>query len=766
MKFIQLLSNLGLICLLLLLSQLLSSSRAGSVLANWVDVATEPAPPPAQATTGPLIWRARLIEVVPNAVLGGGAILRVRVQDSPGVLIEIEQINTILTNTTGTKPEYGPDVAEFAPLSPGRWLISVPSLGVSLAIQTDDRSLFMVEFAQIPAVQATAEAQSAATPTPLGGVLWTGVQTGVVEGPSSVGALLRVKVADQAGLPVDLATFTDFIGQGITGSKIEYPPDEVEFAGLTPGQYIITPHGLNAQLIVDLAANTTTYVEFQPAPSPPTPTATATPTRVLPTATPRPTNTPTPTATPLMRWLALIADRQAIESATSQLVIEVDNLANQTLLVVGGDPAREVDCLANRKIKAGRYSCTVTNLLPGRYRVVWAAEDLSVPLELGGSQRVVVAFKQTLAPTEATIWQGTITDNNNTALPVGLAESRVSVRVADRIGQVVSLVNSHRQRRFCETDTTGICHFERLSAGVYIVEPANVPAQLAFYLDGQGQIQMLFEERSIEPANGLSQPTPVLGQGAIPKLIATPTATPTPTAVPATPTRRPTITSTPAVVRPTATPSPSPTSSFTPTPAMAWFGTITENYQHPGQTLVVQAPLANHPIRLQSGSWQVENFTGSKPEFGEGAVEFAGLAPGEYIVTLVGLAEMRVTIPSDTFTLAQFIYGPIPAPTPTPQPGQWTAVIIENTSSSESGGGVWSILTVQIGGLNGLPVQISTDGFQTECITGSKPELGDGVCQVGGLWPGNFQVQPAGLPINIEVPLDGRGNAWVAFWQQ
>ena len=199
---------------------------------------------------------------------------------------------------------------------------------------------------------------------------------------------------------------------------------------------------------------------------------------------------------------------------------------------------------------------------------------------------------------------------------------------------------------------------------------------------------------------------------------------------------------------------------------MAWFGTITENYQHPGQTLVVQAPLANHPIRLQSGSWQVENFTGSKPEFGEGAVEFAGLAPGEYIVTLVGLAEMRVTIPSDTFTLAQFIYGPIPAPTPTPQPGQWTAVIIENTSSSESGGGVWSILTVQIGGLNGLPVQISTDGFQTECITGSKPELGDGVCQVGGLWPGNFQVQPAGLPINIEVPLDGRGNAWVAFWQQ
>lgn len=760
MKFIKLLAKLSLIGLTITLGLQLPNSQGELALANWADRESQPGMPPAQATGGPTIWRARLVEVVPNAVLGGGAILRVRVQDSPGVLIEVQQINTILTNTTGTKPEHGPDVAEFAPLPPGRWVVSAPSLGVSLAVQTDDRSLFVVEFAQIPAAQATAEAQGAATPTPLGGVLWEGVQTSVIEGPSFAGALLRVKVAGQSGLPVDLSTFTDFIGQGITGSKTEYPADEVEFAALAPGSYIIAPQGLNAQLTIELAVNTTVFVEFRAAPTPPPPPPTATATRVLPTATPRPTSTPTPTATPLMDWLALVAERHPIESATNQLVVEIDNLPNQTLTISGGDPLREIDCTANQQIEAGLYACEITDLLPGRYRVIWPQEDLMVPLEVSSGQRVVVAFRQMFAPAETTVWRASITQNSNTALPTSLSESEVTVQVADRVGQVVSLVNSRRQRRFCETGTNGTCQFQRLGAGVYIVEPANIATQIAFYLNGQGQIRIVFDEFPTEPPNGLPQATPVLGHGAIPKPTATPTITPSPTLAPATSTSRPTT------PRPTATVTPIPSPSQTPTPALAWFGTLAESYAHPGQTLVVRAPLAGHPVILQSGSWQAENLTGSKPELGEGAAEFAGLAPGEYIVTLVGLAEMRVTLPSDTFSLVQFVYGPAPTATPTLQPGQWTAAIIETTSGNEPGGGAWSILTIEIGGVNGLPVQISTDGFQTECITGSKPELGDGVCQIGGLWPGTFHVQPAGLPISIDVPLDGRGAARVAFWQQ
>jgi hypothetical protein len=75
-------------------------------------------------------------------------------------------------------------------------------------------------------------------------------------------------------------------------------------------------------------------------------------------------------------------------------------------------------------------------------------------------------------------------------------------------------------------------------------------------------------------------------------------------------------------------------------------------------------------------------------------------------------------------------------------------------------------LTLQIGGVNNLPIRVSTDGYQAECITGTKPELGDGVCQIGGLWPATYRVEPANLPIDIDVTLDGQGTAWVAFWQQ
>jgi len=294
-KSLKFIFSFSLVCTLLL------------IFSNLPQLAPNIAPALAQPTSDatlsptpfglePAIWRARLVDITPNAVLGGGAIVRVYVQGRSGERVELQQINTVLQNTTGTKAEYGPFMAEFAPVPPGRWFVSVPVLGISTAIQTDDRSLFVVEFDQIPASQATAEAQQSPTPTPLGGTLWTGQETGRIEGPSIAGAWLRVKVAGRSGVPVDLSTFTDFIGQGITGSKSEYPPDEVEFAGLSPGQYVITPQGLNTQLTVNVDINTTTFIEFKPAPAP---TATFTPVPPQPTSPPQPTLPPQPTNTPV-----------------------------------------------------------------------------------------------------------------------------------------------------------------------------------------------------------------------------------------------------------------------------------------------------------------------------------------------------------------------------------------------------------------------------------------------------------------------------------
>lgn len=732
-------------------------------------------PPPSTPIPEEQVWLARLVDVIPNAVLGGGAILRVYVQDRPGEPIEVQLADTVIRNTAGSKPEYGPFAAEFAPLPAGPWRVSVPGLGVNIIVQTDYRSLFVVEFSQVPAAQATAAAQKSATPTPLGNTPWEGRKTGVIEGPSIAGALLRVKVEGRSGLPVDLVTFTDFIGQGVTGSKSEAPADEVEFAGLSAGRYTIIPHGLNTQFTVDLEVNTTTFVEFFPVEPQPTPTSTPIPSPRPPTATPlppTPTSPPTPTPTPQKRWLMVVEHREPISQAAPRLVIQIDGQREEEVMISGRDPLLETSCTTRRQAGNDRYTCEIRDLLPGTYTVSWKEGGLWAPLRLETGQRVVLALKQELAPLEATTWQVRFIQNSSNALPTGLTNSTMTVRVANRSGQVISLINSRGQRYLCETDETGRCQFDQLGAGVYTIEPANIPARQALYLDGRGQVQIEFEELPLTTQAASPVATPIIGHGAIPKkgqagggsIRATATATIAPPPTP-TPSERNSI---PTSVQPqaitTSTQIPPPT--LTSTPAFAWLGTVAENYSHPGQTLIVKAPLGDHLVILKSGTWQVEGRTDSKPEYGPGAVEFAGLSPGNYTVILAGLSEMPITLASDHFMLVQFTYGPVPEPTPTPQPGQWTAAILSNTSGTEPGGGAWSILTLEVGGVNNLPIRISTDGFETECITGTKPELGDGICQIGGLWPATYRVQPAGLPISIDVPLDGRGAAWVAFWLQ
>ena len=66
---------------------------------------------------------------------------------------------------------------------------------------------------------------------------------------------------------------------------------------------------------------------------------------------------------------------------------------------------------------------------------------------------------------------------------------------------------------------------------------------------------------------------------------------------------------------------------------------------------------------LRSGSWQSSpQLTGTKPELGDYATEFGGLAQGEYIVELVDLAELRVNLESGEFLLVEFRYEPVSTP--------------------------------------------------------------------------------------------------------
>lgn len=639
------------------------------------------------------VWQGRVVDVIPNAVLGGGAIVRVYVREAPNSEIVLQQQpgELILTGQTGTKPEYGPDAAEFAPVPAGQWLISVPGVNTSLALQTDNSGLFVVEFVPVPVDEAAPAAE--ATPTPLGGQLWQGQVLTQTEGPSAVTSLVRVRVVGRSGVPIDVTTFTDYIGQAVTGNKPDdLAPDETEIAGLTPGQYTFTPLGLNTSLTLDLIGNTTIYLQFSPIAAP---TATATPTPLPPTATLPPptatsnvTPTPVPTATPN-------ATATATPTATS------------------------------------------------------------VPV--------------TAAPPRN--WTATLRQNSNRPVSTANQASIIVVQATERPGQPVNLTGSRGQATSCRLNATGLCEFTGLSAGVYTIKLVNLPAQYQLFVDGAGLARVEFASLPLPPEDPLLQSTMIRGLGAAPRT--TPTPTPSPTPLPS-PTPSPTVTPTPAPTRitPTSTPRPvlpTATATVTPTPTplpLTWQGFVGEDWEHVGQTLVVRAPLLDHPVILRSGPWQAEGRTGAKPEYGDHAVEFSGLSPGEYTVELVGLAETTVTMPANRYKLVQFHRTLPPTPTPMPEPGSWTAVLVRNTSGSQPYAGVSSIITVQVGTWNNIEVTIRTDGYETSCVTGSKPELGSGVCQVGGLGSATYSIEPEGVPITFEVTVDGAGIAEVAFWQQ
>ena len=92
----------------------------------------------------------------------------------------------------------------------------------------------------------------------------------------------------------------------------------------------------------------------------------------------------------------------------------------------------------------------------------------------------------------------------------------------------------------------------------------------------------------------------------------------------------------------------------------------------------------------------------------------------------------------------------------------WVAEIVENTNGTELTG-VYSILVIRTGA-DGQKIRVTTSaGFETYCITGTKPEHGTGACDIGGLSTGTYQVILDGAGIAMEIYLDGVGNATIEF---
>lgn len=93
---------------------------------------------------------------------------------------------------------------------------------------------------------------------------------------------------------------------------------------------------------------------------------------------------------------------------------------------------------------------------------------------------------------------------------------------------------------------------------------------------------------------------------------------------------------------------------------------------------------------------------------------------------------------------------------------RWVANVVENTSGNKPLGPA-SILVVRTG-MNDQTIRIKAPpGFETTCITGTKPEHGPGACDVGGLNAGTYQVILEGAGVGVELFLDGVGTATVEF---
>ena len=570
--------------------------------------------------TPQLVWEGRIVSDTPYVTPPNGSILRVSVEGLVGVPIKVSAYDWSTTALSGTKTEYGPYMAEFAPLKPGFYTVSVESLGASLEITADGTNLIVVEFTQVyrvlptptptpspsptppptwtPMPLATATPTVTPSPTPQSASVWEG---SIVRQVSGAGrgisrAAIAVRVVDKWWLPVEIRSGV-WSTTALTGTKPEYGDTACEFGALPAGTYTITPQGLEASVTVTVDEGGFALVEFVERPL-----------RLTPTPTIVPTVTPT----------------------------------------------------------------TATLLFPTPARPQSAVSEPSPPawIPLPGLPTYIHSY---VSPSVA-----------RASLP-GLPSS-------------LRIYTGSPTRR------------------------VSLPA-LPHAISGQDRFS------TVSP----------------PSL-----ATPSPMAL--------AVISTPVPMR-----------SPTATPALRWMAQVLRNTSGDvlgwrASVIAVQVVgLKNLPVELRSGPFSATAFTGSKPEYGEFACEFGGLSAGTYEVIPQGLGvSQNITVDGGGFALIEFVYRLPPTPTPIPPKVVWEGKVVSN-SSGQGSNGISSVVVVRVLGAEGLPVEISSGGWNAVALTGTKPEYGPFACEFGGLWPGTYTVRPQGLGASVELTMDGRGLAIVEF---
>lgn len=471
-----------------------------------------------QVSQAATCWKAEITEQWTDISLVG-SVLRVSVEGKVGLPVTVRSLGAFrAVGFTGTKPEYGPYVAEFAPLSKGTYFIEPQDLGLTYELWLDGKNYTRVDFRPVlcaatstptprPATP-TATRQPTQTPFPTPSTatptrslpLTPGWQSRIVQHlkqpPGSYWATIAVRVIGRpAGQEVEIHS-DSWSAKCKTGTKPEHGPDACEFGGLRSGTYRLVGVGLGVQRDVAIQMGDFVLLEFYQVDG----------------------------EQALRRWVGSV-----VKNTSGSQPTEFVNSA--IAVVVAGKPWHEVEirsdgwktvALTGTKLDYGPDACEFAGLRAATYTIIPKGLDTSVQVTMDGWGWAMVRFdpvtvsapRPTASPAKpvqptpsathratatpspsstpgGTRWKGWVLSNTSGQQPGTGIWSVIMVRVIDYGGWPVTITSGGGWSATCITGTKpeygpDVCDFGGLWPGTYYLRPESADIEVQVFMDGLG----------------------------------------------------------------------------------------------------------------------------------------------------------------------------------------------------------------------------------------------------------------------------------------
>jgi hypothetical protein len=477
-------------------------------------------------------WEAAITEQWTDLSLAG-SVLRVSVEGRAGLPVKVRSEGGFeAIGFTGTKPEYGPYVAEFAPLSKATYLIEPAGVDAVFEVWLDGKNYTRVDFtpklcASTPTftprpATPTATRQATKTPTPTGerqpptatqtppsALHWQGRVAEHLEKPSGHywGTIAVRVIGRPAGQEVEIRS-NGWSITGKTGTKPEQGSDACEFGALHTGTYRLTPTGLGTYLDVTLEQGDFVLVEFYQTGGGGESTG----------------QVGDGVST---RWFGTVVENTSGDQST-------DYVASAIAVVVAGKPWHEVEIRSNgwstttqtgTKPDYGSDACEFGGLRAATYTITPKDLGVSLQVTMDGWGWAMVRFEQvavsapeptattqatakpstqptktpTPSPTldEKTGWQAWIISNTSGQSGGSGVSSIIVVRVLNYGGVPVHITAGGNWSDTCVAGAKpefgpDACSFGGLRAGTYFLQPEGADIEIEIEMDGIGTAEVHF----------------------------------------------------------------------------------------------------------------------------------------------------------------------------------------------------------------------------------------------------------------------------------